>query len=231
MTMRAMTTRALLVLVGGVHAVAALRAGFAKYGLHTHGISLRQTSSLVRPRMSACTTGRRGFLRRGIAGASAASGAMAAACGSWPLLPPPAIGLVKGSAPPPKKDRPQKLNCKSMDECQALGQAREEELFGVRDLDGGSKPQSTPRGDKFMDMVVGGGNEAREGSQVSIRYRVLRLGKRSRDELSGEGSPVFSFGYGEDDDLEGSTVDFVVGRGNLVPAIDDAIRGMREGAA
>lgn len=39
-----------------------------------------------------------------------------------------------------------------------------------------------------------------EGDSCAIRYRALRLGKRSRDGLSGEASTVFSFGYGEDDD-------------------------------
>ena len=39
-----------------------------------------------------------------------------------------------------------------------------------------------------------------------MKYRVLRLGKRARDGVSGEASPVFSFGYGEDDDTEKDAV-------------------------
>ncbi len=56
-------------------------------------------------------------------------------------------------------------------------------------------------GDRYRDLVVGtGGKPLAEGDGCAIRYRALRLGKRSRDGLSGEASTVFSFGYGEDDD-------------------------------
>ena len=50
--------------------------------------------------------------------------------------------------------------------------------------------------------MVGTGAAIAQGSAADIKYRVLRLGKRSRDGLSGEASLVFSFGYGEDDDKE-----------------------------
>lgn len=56
-------------------------------------------------------------------------------------------------------------------------------------------------GDRYRDIVVGSGGKAlADGDTCAIRYRALRLGKRSRDGLSGEASTVFSFGYGEDDD-------------------------------
>ena len=43
----------------------------------------------------------------------------------------------------------------------------------------------------------GDGLGLKKGDTCFIRYRALRLGKRSRDGLSGEASTVFSYGYGE----------------------------------
>ena len=57
----------------------------------------------------------------------------------------------------------------------------------------------------------------------------MRLGKRATDNLSGEASPVFSLGYGEDDDKETDTLKARVGDALLIPALDDAIRGMKPG--
>eukprot|EP00966_Prymnesium_polylepis_P197917 4585915-Prymnesium_polylepis.1 len=34
----------------------------------------------------------------------------------------PAQALIKGSAPPPKLDKPKERKCKSIDECEALGE-------------------------------------------------------------------------------------------------------------
>lgn len=52
------------------------------------------------------------------------------------------------------------------------------------------------------------------------RYKALRLGKRSRDGLSGEATVVFSYGYGfEDDDKEGDTLSVTLGQSNLIPAL------------
>ena len=61
------------------------------------------------------------------------------------------------------------------------------------------------------------------------KYRVMRLGKRATDNLSGEASPVFSLGYGEDDDSEKDFLSARVGGGQLIPALDSAIVGMRPG--
>jgi hypothetical protein len=52
------------------------------------------------------------------------------------------------------------------------------------------------------------------------RYRALRLGKRSRDGVSGEATTVFSFGYGEDDDKDGDSLDVTLGESNLIPALE-----------
>jgi hypothetical protein len=37
----------------------------------------------------------------------------------------------------------------------------------------------------YKDIIVGTGPKAVSGSEVTVKYRVLRLGKRSRDGLSG----------------------------------------------
>ena len=108
-----------------------------------------------------------------------------------------------------------------------MGRQREAELFGS--TDDAADVQKTAAGDRYKDIVVGEGPVASPGSQVAIKYRVLRQGKRSSDGLSGEASPVFSRGYGEDDDSEKDTVTFSVGQGNVVAAVDAGIVGMRPG--
>ena len=138
------------------------------------------------------------------------------------------FALVKGSAPPPKKVKTERGTCKTIDECEAVGRQREEELFGTTSGDD-VNIRKTEKGDRYKDIVVGGGPVATLGSNVTIKYRVLRQGKRSSDGLSGEASPVFSRGYGEDDDTEKDTVNFVLGQENIVPAIDAGIVGMQAG--
>eukprot|EP00611_Tribonema_gayanum_P010158 TRINITY_DN2007_c0_g1_i2.p1 TRINITY_DN2007_c0_g1~~TRINITY_DN2007_c0_g1_i2.p1 ORF type:complete len:158 (-),score=24.82 TRINITY_DN2007_c0_g1_i2:194-667(-) len=71
--------------------------------------------------------------------------------------------------------------------------------------------------------------QVNKGSTVDLRYRVMKLGKRSYDGLSGEATMVFSLGYGEDDDKEGSVVTVPVGKGKLITAVDEAIVGMKLG--
>ena len=56
-----------------------------------------------------------------------------------------------------------------------------------------------PLGSRYRDEVVEGSADgaavvAKEGDVVDIRYKVLKLGKRSYDGLSGEGTVVFSRG-------------------------------------
>ena len=147
----------------------------------------------------------------------------------------PAEALVKGVAPPEgygrgggKRDLALDDNGKRITNKQdalEIGRSREAKMF---DKDDG-KFEQTDEGDRFRDIIVGTGVEAAEGSTVSIKYRVLRLGKRSRDGLSGEASLVFSYGYGEDDDKESDVLDLTVGDSGVVPALDAAIYGMKEG--
>jgi hypothetical protein len=147
----------------------------------------------------------------------------------------PAQALVKGVPPPEgygrgggKKDLGLDDTGKKITNKQdalEIGREREAKLF---DKDSG-KFEATEEGDRFREVTTGKGAEVGEGSKVSIKYRVLRLGKRSRDGLSGEASLVFSYGYGEDDDKESDVLDIVVGETALIPALDSAIYGMREG--
>lgn len=141
--------------------------------------------------------------------------------------PGPAAALVKGSAPPPKTKKAERGSCKTMDECEAVGVARSDELFA--DSADGAPVLSTPEGDRYKDLIFGTGPAAARGSEVTVKYRVLRLGKRSRDGLSGEASPIFSLGYGEDDDKETDVTSFKVGQGNVVAALDAALLGMQRG--
>mmetsp|Transcript_44938 Transcript_44938/g.123197 ORF Transcript_44938/g.123197 Transcript_44938/m.123197 type:complete len:194 (-) Transcript_44938:376-957(-) len=101
------------------------------------------------------------------------------------------------------------------------------EMFNTDDL---AESEKTTAGDAYRDLVVGTGeDEVKAGAAVDIKYRVLRLGKRSSDGLSGEASPVFSFGYGEDEDKETDVTTIYIGSGSVVPALDDALRGMKIG--
>lgn len=147
----------------------------------------------------------------------------------------PAEALVKGVAPPEgygrgggKKDLSLTDDGKRItnkQEALEIGREREAKLF---DKDAG-KFSTTEDGDRYREETEGKGEEVDEGSQVSIKYRVLRLGKRSRDGLSGEASLVFSYGYGEDDDKESDVLVLTVGETPLIPALESAIYGMKEG--
>mmetsp|Transcript_3540 Transcript_3540/g.6988 ORF Transcript_3540/g.6988 Transcript_3540/m.6988 type:complete len:275 (-) Transcript_3540:257-1081(-) len=140
----------------------------------------------------------------------------------------PVHALVKGSTPPPKGNiKSERGSCKTMDECEAVGRLKEDELFSDSS-DGGVKT-FTPEGDSYKDIVLGTGPEVTAGTTVEIKYRVMRLGKRSRDGLSGEASPVFSLGYGEDDDTEKDKLTVVMRQGNVVPAIYSGLIGTRMG--
>lgn len=136
--------------------------------------------------------------------------------------------LVKGSSPPPKKSSSYSRKCKTIDECEEIGREKEEALFDTAQ-DDLAAVQKTSSGDEYRDLSVGAGSEVKVGSEVQLKYRVLRLGKRSSDGLSGEASPVFSRGYGEDDDKITDFDTITIGQGNVIAALDEGIRGMRAG--
>ena len=74
-----------------------------------------------------------------------------------------------------------------------MAEQRELELREVAEQ--GPPPKMTASGVKYRDMEDGlGGKEVKDGDDVEIFYKVLKLGKRSYDGLSGEGTVVFSRG-------------------------------------
>ena len=151
--------------------------------------------------------------------ATAASGLLANS-----LSASPAFALVKGSAPPPKSG-PKERECKSIDECEALGE--KERAAQEAGLD--TTILRTKGGDRYRDLTVGDGKEVANGDAVEIRYRVMRLGTKARDGLTGEGQTIFSFGYGEDDDKEGDKLPVQLSGRNLVAGVNDALVGMQPG--
>jgi hypothetical protein len=140
--------------------------------------------------------------------------------------PQPAFALIKGSAPPPKMSGPKERKCKSIDECEALGEAERAKAAAGQD----DTILRTKGGDRYRDLVVGeAGKEVAQGDTVDIRYRVMRLGPKARDGLSGEGQTIFSYGFGEDDDKEGDTLALTLKGDNAVAGVNDALVGMRPG--
>eukprot|EP00638_Chattonella_subsalsa_P005527 CAMPEP_0117758762 /NCGR_PEP_ID=MMETSP0947-20121206/15600_1 /TAXON_ID=44440 /ORGANISM="Chattonella subsalsa, Strain CCMP2191" /LENGTH=228 /DNA_ID=CAMNT_0005579069 /DNA_START=285 /DNA_END=971 /DNA_ORIENTATION=- len=138
--------------------------------------------------------------------------------------------LVKGSAPPEgygriKKEEGQSKNIATAREEANLEIEREKQL----EAEAGQTYTYTASNVRYKDMVEGTGAEVKSGSTVQFRHRVLRLGKRAYDGISGEGSTIFSYGYGEDDDKEGATLESIVGYGKFVAAVDEAIIGMKAG--
>ena len=139
--------------------------------------------------------------------------------------PLPAAALIKGSSPPPKMSGPKERKCKSIDECEALGEAERRAQEAGQD----QTIERTLGGDRYRDVTKGTGKEAASGDAVEIRYRVMRLGTKARDGLTGEGQTIFSYGFGEDDDKEGDKLAVELKGQNLVAGVNDAIVGMQPG--
>mmetsp|Transcript_21963 Transcript_21963/g.70739 ORF Transcript_21963/g.70739 Transcript_21963/m.70739 type:complete len:309 (-) Transcript_21963:1302-2228(-) len=172
------------------------------------------SSSLLPPTPAALLQRRRELL-----------GAAGSLLGAAAAAPAPALALVKGSAPPPKTG-PKERKCKSIDECEALGERERAKAAEGAD----ETIERTRGGDRYRDLAVGqGGKAVAEGDAVEIRYRVMRLGTKARDGLSGEGQTIFSFGYGEDEDREGDTLPVRLAGRNLVAGVNDALVGMKPG--
>lgn len=148
----------------------------------------------------------------------------------------PSNALVKGNAPPPPRKKSSGDNdkkCTNVEECQELAQRLEaEELEKIKAnalpsyvAPGGSRYQNIREGDTEIEVV--------KGDEVMIRYKVLKLGKRSYDGLSGEGTVIFSRGYGlEDDEQQGAKDKFftaTIGSPNLIRALSDGLNGMKIG--
>mmetsp|Transcript_11876 Transcript_11876/g.34066 ORF Transcript_11876/g.34066 Transcript_11876/m.34066 type:complete len:344 (+) Transcript_11876:93-1124(+) len=155
-------------------------------------------------------------------------------------LPDPSYALVKGVAPPPKKSASSdKPKCTNVEECQALAEQRATEERAREES--GPPPLVTKGGVKYRDLEVGTialdpetgadvSTSAKEGDDVSVYFKVLKLGKRSYDGLSGEGTVVFSRGYGlEDDETKSGEKSFrtTVGAFQNIAALNEALVGMK----
>ncbi|GAX13282.1 hypothetical protein FisN_17Hh222 [Fistulifera solaris] len=152
------------------------------------------------------------------------------AAASVMLVATPANALVKGNAPPPKISVTDKPKCTNVEECQAAAEKREQ---AERELAAASEVsyKITPSGIKYIDIKEGNGDLVADGDEVELFYKVLKLGKRSYDGISGEGTVVFSRGYGlEDDESKPGVKTFVtiVGGYNNIRALNNALIGMRE---
>jgi len=158
--------------------------------------------------------------------------------------PSRADALVKGVAPPPKKSVGEKLKCTNVEECQDMAEKRDD--LRAQEEAGGPPPLVTKGGVKYRDIsspddgdnvkVVDDDStntniiSAQEGDDVSIYFKVLKLGKRSYDGLSGEGTVVFSRGYGlEDDEDKPAQKSFstFIGSTSNIPALNEALVGMK----
>jgi len=137
----------------------------------------------------------------------------------------PALALVTGSKPPEGGFKAKKAKCKNIDVCEAAGEKAADQKFGTEEV----AFERTDGGDRFRDLTPGTGKKAAQGDAVEIRYRVMRLGTRARDGLSGEGQTIFSYGFGEDEDKEGDKMSVQLDGKNLVAGADAAIIGMQPG--
>jgi hypothetical protein len=162
--------------------------------------------------------------------------------------PSRADALVKGVAPPPKKSVGDKLKCTNVEECQDMAAIRDD--LRAQEEAGGPPPLVTKGGVKYRDISLSSPDDdnngkgevddntitntniisAQEGDDVSIYFKVLKLGKRSYDGLSGEGTVVFSRGYGlEDDEDKPAQKSFStsIGSTSNIPALNEALVGMK----
>mmetsp|Transcript_4314 Transcript_4314/g.9598 ORF Transcript_4314/g.9598 Transcript_4314/m.9598 type:complete len:394 (-) Transcript_4314:268-1449(-) len=172
------------------------------------------------------------------------------------LSPSPALALVKGNAPPPPKKPSSDASssssakkCRNVEECQeqaeqaeALRMQREKERM---ESGKGPKVGVTEGGVRYLDVVEdegegeeddGNGKDSsaaattvKKGDTIEIYYKVLKLGKRSYDGLSGEGTVVFSRGYGLEDDettFGDKSFVFTVGDADVIDALNEGVVGM-----
>lgn len=144
----------------------------------------------------------------------------------------PTHALVKGVAPPPpSKPASGKPKCTNIDECQALAERKEQEEREAAMANQMPVSVTASGGVRYRDLQVGTGEEARLGDEVTVYYKVLKLGKRSYDGLSGEGTVIFSRGYGlEDDEKVPGDKSFTatLGAPFNIMALNYAVAGMKE---
>lgn len=149
--------------------------------------------------------------------------------------------LVKGNAPPSALNKTEKLKCTNVEECQEMAERREQQLREQQEKEATESSTTivtTKRGTRYRDVVANNGSDnskgkallsVQDGDQVTMYYKVLKLGKRSYDGLSGEGTVVFSCGYGlEDDETSARAKSFTTTIGNInnIVALNDGMIGM-----
>ena len=154
--------------------------------------------------------------------------------------PSPSLALVKGNAPPPPKPKGASSaeatatkKCTNLDDCQALAEQqadreRQEALANATPV------SVTKGGTRYRDVELGDISSVviQPGMTVTLYYKVLKLGKRSYDGLSGEGTVVFSRGYGlEDDEDKPFVKNFVTAVGSpfVIDALNEALVDMHIG--
>jgi FKBP-type peptidyl-prolyl cis-trans isomerase len=160
--------------------------------------------------------------------------AAAVSLASLITMPQNADALVKGNAPPPKKGVSDERKCRNVEECQEMADRLADKQ--QEEARANMVPASlTKRGTAYRDVVeASAGAEAKVGDTATIYYKVLKLGKRSYDGLSGEGTVVFSRGYGLEDDEDKAGVksfSFAVGQDeSVIGALNDGIVGQKIGS-
>jgi hypothetical protein len=168
-----------------------------------------------------------------------------------------ANALVKGNAPPPSSSSSsssstiksiEKLKCTNVEDCQEMAERRDEQLrilqqeqdmkdnniimttkLGTRYRDIGTTTTSSSSTSSSTENDKKGTLTVQDGDTVTMYYKVLKLGKRSYDGLSGEGTVIFSRGYGyEDDEIVPKQKSFAtkIGSNNNIIALNDGIIGL-----
>lgn len=156
------------------------------------------------------------------------------ACVALCIQPESSSALVKGNAPPPKKGPSEERKCRNVEECQEMA----ERLASQKEQEERANmvPASvTSKGTRYRELTEAkeGSRVAKMGDEATIFYKVLKLGKRSYDGLSGEGTVVFSKGFGLEDDEEKAGVknfSFTIGDNQVVSALSDGIQGQAVGS-
>ncbi len=169
------------------------------------------------------------------------------------MKPPSSSSFTTGSAVGISNEGTTK--CRNVEECQEQAERAEMALMQreAEKAASGPKPQIVNGRTRYLDVVVvaedGGSGSSRSdngngsagdalriakmGDTITIYYKVLKLGKRSYDGLSGEGTVIFSRGYALEDDekvLGDKSFTFVLGDTNVIQALNDAIPGMAVGS-
>lgn len=208
------------------------------YGIHLTSKDRSNSKNLRVSKLNAELEHRRSFLHTAVVGT----------CSSLILITPtPSNALVKGNAPPPPKKvgggGAGKQKCGiNLEECQEKAElmaSEQEEKMRAE----AAPVDVTKLGTRYVDVNEDGVGKVRESSSeqgakvgdvITVYYKVLKLGKRSYDGLSGEGTVVFSRGYGLEDDEDKrsqKSFQFQLGDSSVIGALNDAVPGMIVGTS